>query len=1016
MKLKFIAIVSLLVASSAIAVWAGWGNLVNPPKGQDFSLQPQEARAQGVEKTIVFQDGATINNVTYTGTEDTYLYMWKPDNNYVISQPMYAGKDGARTILRYDLNALPADANITSAKLSLYFTAGGTTTGLMGLYRITRNDWVANKATWNKYDGVNAWSTVGGDYDSTLIGSWDPLVNPGWAEYDVTDIVKGYKAGTYDSRAGFLINSIGTSYSVTVVKSSEDPDPTLRPKLVIVYTSSYPKANAGLDQEVGKNALVTLDGLNSSDPNDTPKALIYKWHFLSKPVGSNLTDNNISPNNTSGINGADTPTFVTDALGDYEIELTVTNSLGLFSTDIIKVTSFYVKSGHPRIWLTTELLDKLKAKALASTTQWQALKLRADGTSGDIQDYALAYQVTGNSIYAQKAFSKMNTYLGYDISRDSGYDARFIPPAMAIGFDWCYEQLTTEQKTTYVNQFNTWRDVYINGWAWNNPADNYFYGYLVGEGLSGLATYGDNPRAKEFINHARNDRFEQLAKPFLDTMALGGDWTEGWAYGAGSMMYLNRYVQANKTATGEDLSESSSFFREVVLETLHITLPSMSHVYPSGDWARESTGAISDYAHSYMGMLSSEFISEDLGQYAKWWIDNTNEEKFSFLAWERFLWEDPNFPTKNYKFSEPLYHYAPGTGLVTARSGWGSDATWVSFKCGNKAGDHSHFDQNTFTIFKNDWLAPDVNIYSSSGINQGTAIHNSILIDDKGQRYKPYGKSVIDKTEFAQDYVYACGEASGDYNNYYNGTILESFKREFVYLRPNYVIILDRITSVNPNSTKKWLLHSKNEPTITGNESVSINGFGKLFSMVLLPEAFSIDKIQLTADMDTPNWQITIQPTQLQKSTIFLNVLQAADSSVSQMVPVQLTDEGNYYGVTIDDPNLPKNKILFSKTTSGDYQVVSSSITPRPTIILTKTADKIQASQGEEITYTITYANTGTGGATDVVISDPTPTGTTYVAGSATNSGTLTGNTLTWTVGSVLAGANGTVSFRVGVE
>jgi len=417
-----------------------------------------------------------------------------------------------------------------------------------------------------------------------------------------------------------------------------------------------------------------------------------------------------------------------------------------------------------------------------------------------------------------------------------------------------------------------------------------------------------------------------------------------------------------------------------------------------------------------MGMLSSEFISEDLGQYAKWWIDNTNEEKFSFLAWERFLWEDPNFPTKNYKFSEPLYHYAPGTGLVTARSGWGSDATWVSFKCGNKAGDHSHFDQNTFTIFKNDWLAPDVNIYSSSGINQGTAIHNSILIDDKGQRYKPYGKSVIDKTEFAQDYVYACGEASGDYNNYYNGTILESFKREFVYLRPNYVIILDRITSVNPNSTKKWLLHSKNEPTITGNESVSINGAGKLFSMVLLPEAFSIDKIQLTADMDTPNWQITIQPTQLQKSTIFLNVLQAADSSVSQMVPVQLTDEGNYYGVTIDDPNLPKNKILFSKTTSGDYQVVSSSITPRPTIILTKTADKTQASQGEEITYTITYNNTGTGGATDVVISDPIPTGTTYVAGSATNSGTLTGNTLTWTVGSVLAGANGTVSFRVGVE
>jgi len=84
-----------------------------------------------------------------------------------------------------------------------------------------------------------------------------------------------------------------------------------------------------------------------------------------------------------------------------------------------------------------------------------------------------------------------------------------------------------------------------------------------------------------------------------------------------------------------------------------------------------------------------------------------------------------------------------------------------------------------------------------------------------------------------------------------------------------------------------------------------------------------------------------------------------------------------------------------------------------PNIALTKSANKTQASQGEEITYTITYANTGTGGATDVVITDSIPTGTTYVAGSVSNGGTLSGATLTWTIASVASGGSGSVSFRV---
>lgn len=82
-----------------------------------------------------------------------------------------------------------------------------------------------------------------------------------------------------------------------------------------------PKANAGLDQTVHGGALVTLDGSQSYDP-DGNYPLIYGWEIISKPESSTaiLSD-------SSSVN----PTFTTDLVGDYTIELVVTDSKGFSS-------------------------------------------------------------------------------------------------------------------------------------------------------------------------------------------------------------------------------------------------------------------------------------------------------------------------------------------------------------------------------------------------------------------------------------------------------------------------------------------------------------------------------------------------------------------------------------------------------------------------------------------------------------------------------------------------------------
>jgi LPXTG-site transpeptidase (sortase) family protein len=70
------------------------------------------------------------------------------------------------------------------------------------------------------------------------------------------------------------------------------------------------------------------------------------------------------------------------------------------------------------------------------------------------------------------------------------------------------------------------------------------------------------------------------------------------------------------------------------------------------------------------------------------------------------------------------------------------------------------------------------------------------------------------------------------------------------------------------------------------------------------------------------------------------------------------------------------------------------------------------ANVGNNITYTITYGNTGGTNATSVVITDPVPTGTTFV--SASGGGSLSGGNVVWNIGSLNAGVTGqTVTFTV---
>jgi len=84
-----------------------------------------------------------------------------------------------------------------------------------------------------------------------------------------------------------------------------------------------------------------------------------------------------------------------------------------------------------------------------------------------------------------------------------------------------------------------------------------------------------------------------------------------------------------------------------------------------------------------------------------------------------------------------------------------------------------------------------------------------------------------------------------------------------------------------------------------------------------------------------------------------------------------------------------------------------------PRLELEKSADVGFAGIDDEVTYTLTYRNTGEGNATNVTINEPLPAGTAFVSCSdgCTQSGD--GSSVSWSVGTVAPGASGSVTLTL---
>lgn len=526
-------------------------------------------------------------------------------------------------------------------------------------------------------------------------------------------------------------------------------------------------------------------------------------------------------------------------------------------------------TNHPRLpHPTNTFLNKLRQ----NNTQLKVYTDIADAfdpanplSADRIRKTVIAYLITSENTY----LSKLKQLHASDFPNFG-----FIKlDCLALVYDWLYEYFDQSSRNLFADKMVALCEVWKNDYEINiqvSPYNDVGYNRLFASIIIGaIAVFPDHVNSQQYFEYARKVLFEYYLPVWQQTME-GGGWYEGIEYlslGVGKVIYPA--LSSWKEATGEDLFLANSWLEELVYYPIYTTRPDDTPIR-LGDVAWCGTITFPD-------QLALSIVYNN--PYGIWWARYKKQygpyepSGYEPSGW---LWCEPDDLSRLVKPPDdlPLQHYFKGWGVVVMRSDWTEDATYSVFRCGDSYWSHQHADIGHFTIYKRGALAIDSGTYSAGyksehhiGYQMQSIAHNVITVtdpndyetkefdtynvgkiklpNDGGQRRigSSYTHAPKDKTEYenniedfemgdilnyeaTDNYVYIDADITSAYTNSKSGTgewqhrtrRVKKFIRAFVYIRPDYFVVFDRISSYDKNFKKRWLLHSINEPQQDGNK------------------------------------------------------------------------------------------------------------------------------------------------------------------------------------------------------
>ncbi|MCW8131949.1 MAG: heparinase II/III family protein [Planctomycetota bacterium] len=506
---------------------------------------------------------------------------------------------------------------------------------------------------------------------------------------------------------------------------------------------------------------------------------------------------------------------------------------------------------HPRLWFDKSDLPALQQKvkdpsmqALWTKVQEAALRPPKDFDIRGVEAAGMAYNITGDAKFARPAIQTLMR-LAKDASWPTrkgtgggqikwcGLETGTNCKVLGAGYDLLYQAMTDDERRTirealvqrvwpkYLAAFEKesrghpvdadghyewWTDTYCNWAAW----------LTGGVGVSALALYDEEPLAKEVLEKV-NKGFAAFRAAYNQKPEDGG-CDEGPMYWGTSFSHSVFFHAALERVTGND----QGFFKSVGVACA----PHFVADYTAPDGRLVAFGDCSFITPSFVPaelfLVANRCHQPGAAWYADTYRPSWYEQSFGIL-W-RNAGPTPPPPAQGdvrwYRDVEYALFRTPNL--------------YVPFKGGDLGANHVQYDAGTFLVY-----AGSDRLLADPGYGKvETAMHNTLLVDGKGQR-RLEGFRGTDPTA-ATAKIELCTKAGPD--RYLACDVspcyaepLKRFRRHLVVTDEDYVILFDELAATKPVTFSLLLQSDKKMAAESGfHEGAQIeSGAAKAFVTVL---------------------------------------------------------------------------------------------------------------------------------------------------------------------------------------
>ena len=661
--------------------------------------------------------------------------------------------------------------------------------------------------------------------------------------------------------------------------------------------------------------------------------------------------------------------------------------------------------------------------------------------SGITFGHTKAQYVTKAKEHAQYISEQLQSNISYwnemyTFYHSGSYNAGFPNMALAIVNDWLNSELTLAEKQNLA-------DGIISSYTGRSSITllasyKHFGRAYHGSGVIGF--YGDSlgDSYSTTFQTILDNTYNNWIRSFVDMTDMiyggGSNHPEGSEYDEMALMNMSVFMNAFCTATNTNYYNTANTLRNHPYYTLYRILP----LKLGNRWRRQM---LDDTGGESLTGIDLEWGRKEI--YWKSWINNLPSDEASLAKWtkETFYTEEAYSRTRTqgvlFEFFQgntsvvaksPTTLNLPlskdvGMGHYIMRTGFSSESdsmvTFFAPRWHVNDGGHAHRDMASFRIVKHGRLAITRQIAKGDYPNnvyttQRSLVNNVIGVLKPGES-NAYGHNVMGYRDsmassdlfttdngFQEGGIHHVGDVlrddlegtlydyiDYDYSKSWDSSKVDYAEREFVYLRSDggandeYVVVFDRINSVDPSYAKYWLLHSNfepdllneagevitmtaenypNDPDSTGGRWVNVassptneniiqltneyeNAHGRLLNKTLLPATFQINKVggpnhywedANGKSIETPSslsdylcnevgsYTMQVQSLTGEQYDTFLNVMQFGDSnSLSEMTEIVKVDSAVMVGAHIKD-STTNRVVMFSS--SKNQQVTAPEI------------------------------------------------------------------------------------------